>query len=44
MQIKVLADSYAIDKRFSIGWGLSFLSGKGVLFDTGEKGDVICSR
>lgn len=41
MQIKVLFDSNAVDKRFSIGWGVSFLTGEGVLFDTGEKGDIL---
>jgi len=41
MQIKVLFDSNAVDKRFSIGWGVSFLTGEGVLFDTGEKGEIL---
>ncbi|MDI6793771.1 MAG: MBL fold metallo-hydrolase [bacterium] len=44
MQIKVLADSNAVDKRFSIGWGVSFLAGKKVLFDTGEKGNVLLNN
>lgn len=44
MQIKVLADSNAVDKRFSIGWGVSFLAGEEVLFDTGEKGHVLLNN
>ncbi|MEW6607940.1 MAG: MBL fold metallo-hydrolase [bacterium] len=41
MKIKVLADSYAINKNFSIGWGVAFLVGDELLFDTGETGDIL---
>jgi len=44
MQIKVLADSNAVDKRYSIGWGVSFLAGKEVLLDTGEKGQSLLNN
>lgn len=37
MQIKILFDSTALDNRFSIGWGISYLVNDKVLFDTGEK-------
>ncbi len=41
MQIKILFDSYAVNKKISIGWGVAFLVGDKVLFDTGEKGEVL---
>ena len=39
MQIKVLFNKDALNKKFHTGWGLSFLIGEKILFDTGEKGD-----
>jgi 7,8-dihydropterin-6-yl-methyl-4-(beta-D-ribofuranosyl)aminobenzene 5'-phosphate synthase len=41
MEIQVLFDKYAVEPRFTIGWGVSFLINKTVLFDTGEKGDML---
>ena len=38
MQIKVLFDKDALDKKLRTGWGVSFLIDDKVLFDTGEKG------
>lgn len=37
MRIRVLFDKEARDEKFHIGWGVSFLIGEKVLFDTGEK-------
>ena len=37
MQIKALFDSQALQKKFSIGWGVSFLVNGHTMFDTGEK-------
>jgi len=37
MKLKVLFDRAGIDERFQTGWGLSFLIGDKLLFDTGEK-------
>ncbi|MBL7068322.1 MAG: MBL fold metallo-hydrolase [Candidatus Omnitrophica bacterium] len=37
MQIKILFDSMALDKRFQTGWGISYLIDGTILFDTGEK-------
>lgn len=37
MKIKVLFDKEAIDDRFDKGWGVSYLIGDEILFDTGEK-------
>ena len=39
MQIKVLFNKDALNKKFHTGWGLSFLIGEEILFDTGEKGE-----
>lgn len=39
MRIKVLFDKTALDKDIHTGWGLSFLIGERILFDTGEKGE-----
>jgi len=38
MQIKVLFNKDALNKKFHTGWG-SFLIGEKILFDTGERGD-----
>jgi len=37
MKIKVLFDHDRLDERFHSGWGLAFLLGENILFDTGEK-------
>lgn len=38
MDIRVIFDKTAADSRFHTGWGVSFLVGGTVLFDTGENG------
>jgi len=38
MRVKVLFDKYAVSKKLYTGWGVSFLLGDNVLFDTGENG------
>ena len=38
MQVKVLFDKQAINNNFQAGWGMSFLIGDSILFDTGENG------
>jgi len=38
MQAKIIFDELSLDKKFHTGWGVSFLIGDKVLFDTGEKG------
>lgn len=38
MQIKILFDRVALDKRFLTGWGVSYLIDEKILFDTGERG------
>lgn len=38
MKIKIIFDTYALDKKFSTGWGVSFLVNDKILFDTGENG------
>ena len=37
MEIKILFDNAAADKKFSTGWGLSYLIDGDILFDTGDK-------
>ena len=39
MQIKVLFDKDALNKTLYAGWGVSFLIGESILFDTGENGE-----
>ncbi|MBU1854038.1 MAG: MBL fold metallo-hydrolase [Candidatus Omnitrophica bacterium] len=39
MKIKILFDKEAKNKNLHIGWGVSFLVGEKILFDTGEKGN-----
>ena len=39
MRIKVIFDKGASDKNLCTGWGVSFLVGDKILFDTGEKGE-----
>ncbi|MBU1062310.1 MAG: MBL fold metallo-hydrolase [Candidatus Omnitrophica bacterium] len=39
MKIKILFDNEAKNKNLHIGWGVSFLIGEKILFDTGEKGN-----
>ena len=44
MQVKTLFNSASVDNDLSIGWGVSFLVGNGVLFDTGEKGESLLNN
>jgi len=37
MQIKIIFDSIAIDKRFTTGWGFACVVDNKILFDTGER-------
>jgi len=39
MEIKIVFDKEAVNKNLHIGWGLSILIDKKILFDTGERGD-----
>jgi len=39
MEIKVVFDKKAVNKRLHTGWGLSLLVDNKILFDTGENGD-----
>ncbi len=41
MEIKILFNSSSEDEELSVGWGLSFLIDKRIMFDTGEKGDLL---
>ena len=41
MQIKILFDNLALDNRFLTGWGLSYLIDGKILFDTGEKSNLL---
>ncbi|MEA3305842.1 MAG: MBL fold metallo-hydrolase, partial [Candidatus Omnitrophota bacterium] len=38
MRVKILFDKNALDKNLYTGWGVSFLIGDKILFDTGENG------
>lgn len=38
MKVKILFDKDTKNKDLYIGWGISFLVGEGILFDTGENG------
>lgn len=44
MQIKILFDSEAVDRAFAIGWGISVLIDGHILFDTGERGDLLLTN
>ena len=44
MEIKILFNSAGINEHLSIGWGVSFLIGKSVLFDAGEKGGLLLNN
>lgn len=41
MEIKIVFDKKAINKRLHIGWGLSVLLDNKILFDTGENGEYL---
>ncbi len=41
MEIKILFDSKGLNRKFSIGWGVSYLINSQVLFDTGERSSYL---
>ena len=41
MQIKILFDGKKEDLRYIVGWGVSYLVDRHVLFDAGENGDML---
>lgn len=41
MEIKILFDSKKEDPRYIVGWGVSYLINRHVLFDAGENGDML---
>ncbi len=41
MEIKILFDNIASDKKFLTGWGLAYLIDGDILFDTGNKGESL---
>ena len=41
MQVTILYDNYAVNRRFSVGWGFSCLIDNTILFDTGESGKAM---
>ena len=44
MEIRVLFNSLSNAERLSVGWGLSFLIDNRIIFDTGEKGDLLANN
>lgn len=44
MQVHVLFDSKSLNSELYTGWGVSFLVGRNVLFDTGENGKLLLSN
>src|SRR3989339_730351 len=44
MYVRVLFNSAALLEEHSVGWGLSFLIDNKILFDTGEKGDLLINN
>lgn len=44
MEIRVLFNSTGLLDDLSVGWGLSFLIDNKILFDTGEKGDLLINN
>jgi 7,8-dihydropterin-6-yl-methyl-4-(beta-D-ribofuranosyl)aminobenzene 5'-phosphate synthase len=41
MEIKILFDSKRLNRKFSMGWGISYLINGQVLFDTGERSSYL---
>jgi 7,8-dihydropterin-6-yl-methyl-4-(beta-D-ribofuranosyl)aminobenzene 5'-phosphate synthase len=41
MEIKILFDSKGVNRKFRIGWGISYLINGQVLFDTGERSSYL---
>jgi len=44
MEMKILFNSAGVDDWLSTGWGVSFLIGTRLLFDTGEKGEYLLNN
>ncbi len=44
MEVRILFNSAGIEENLSTGWGVSFLIGDSVLFDTGEKGESLLNN
>jgi 7,8-dihydropterin-6-yl-methyl-4-(beta-D-ribofuranosyl)aminobenzene 5'-phosphate synthase len=44
MRIKILFDKEGMGEKFQVGWGISYLIGNDILFDTGEKFEYICKN
>jgi len=44
MQVKIIYDKDTLDKKFHIGWGVSFLIDDRILFDTGERSDYLLNN
>lgn len=44
MKIKVVFDKETVSKKYSCGWGVSYLIGERVLFDTGEKPEYLLNN
>ena len=44
MQVKVIFDKYSLNKNLHTGWGVSFLIGEHILFDTGEDGELLINN
>ncbi len=44
MELKIVFNSNAIGDEFSLGWGLSILVGKNLLFDTGETEEALLNN
>ena len=41
MEIKILFDSKRLNRKFSMGWGISYLINGQILFDTGERSSYL---
>jgi len=44
MDIKILFDSNTLDEKLSTGWGISYLINDRILFDTGEKPNLLLNN
>ena len=44
MEIKILFNSSSNSEGLSVGWGLSFLIDNRIIFDTGEKGNLLANN
>jgi len=44
MKIKIVFDKETLDKKYSCGWGVSYLIDERILFDTGEKPEYLLNN